>query len=231
MNYWEVRINGDESQLRMLAEAFVGREWTVTRRGSEFFLAGVALDGLADARAVRAKASARIASISGASMLYMGSSKRLGLDHVVKLDDGGRRDLTIFPDPVVAHVSVPPISLSVTRADGSVEVCPPAGPVFEAALKADRSGAVEEVLRLRSALDLVWTDLYRILEVIQADGGPISASKAEVRRFKHTADSKSAAGDLARHGHERTDPPPDPMKLQEAREFIDRIIRDWLASK
>lgn len=231
MDHWEVRIKGDESQLRMLAEAFLGPEWTVTRRGSEFFLAGVALDGLADARAVRTKAGARIASISGASMLYMGSSRPLELDHVVHLGEGGRRDLTIFPDPVLVHVSVPPVSLAVTRADGSVEVCLPADPVLEATLKADHSHAVEEVLRLRGALDLLWTDLYRILEVIQADGRPLSATKAEVNCFKHTANSKRAAGDLARHGSEETEPPRNPMKLQEARQFIDRIIRDWLTSK
>jgi hypothetical protein len=231
MNRWEVRIKGDESQLRMLAEAFKGPEWTVTRRCSEFFLAGLVLDELVDAHAVRTKASACIASISGASMLYMGSSRPLEVDQLVQLGDGGRRDITIFPATVRVHVRTLPGSLSVTRADGYVEVSLPAGPVVAAALKADLSHAVEEVLRLRGAQGLLWTDLYRILEVIQADGGSISASKAEVRRFKHTADSKSAAGDLARHGRERTEPPPNPMTLHEAREFLDRIIRDWLESR
>jgi hypothetical protein len=231
MKHWEVTINGDESQLRLLAEAFVGPEWTVTQRGSEFFLTGIALDALTDARTVRAKAKARIASISGASMLYLGSPKPLEVGDVVEVDHNGSRCLTWTPDPVVAHFSVLPASLSFTHADGSVVVCRPAAPVVQAALKADRSDAVEEVLRLRSAPDLLWTDLYRILEVIQADGGPISASKAEVSRFKHTANSKRAAGDLARHGSEETEPPRNPMKLHEAREFIDRIIRDWLASK
>jgi hypothetical protein len=186
---------------------------------------GTALDALTDARTVRAKASARIASVAGASMLYLSSPLPLEVDHVAQLD-GGKRQLTIFPEPLVAHVSMLPPSLSVTRADRSVAVGLPAGPVVEAALKADRSKAVEEVLRLRSAPDLLWPDLYRILEVIQEDGGPIRASKAEVTRFKRTANSKSASGDLARHGRERTDPPSSPMKVHEAREFIDRIIRD-----
>lgn len=231
MKHWEATINGDESQLRMLAEAFVGPEWTVARRSSEFALTGVALDALADARAVRAKARARIASISGASMLFLGSPNPLEVGDVVEVDHNGNRHLTWTPDPVVVRFSVLPVSLSFTNADGSVVVRLPAEPVVDAALKADRSVAVEEVLRLRSALGLLWTDLYRILEVVQADGGPISASEAEVTRFKRTANSKSAAGDLARHGQERTDPPPNPMKLHDARHFIDRIIRDWLASK
>lgn len=155
----------------------------------------------------------------------------LEVDHVARVDEGGLRDLHIFPDAAVIHLSVPPVSLSVTRSDGTVEVFLPADPVVEATLKADHSEAVERVLRLRNAPGLQWTDLYRILEAIREDGGAISASKAELTRFEHTANSRRAAGDLARHGHERTDPPPNPMTLREAREFIDRIIRNWLESK
>lgn len=59
MAHWEVRIDGDEAQLRMLAVAFSGPEWIVALRGSKFFLSGAALEGLPDARAVRDKASAR----------------------------------------------------------------------------------------------------------------------------------------------------------------------------
>ncbi len=226
---WEVRIIGDEAQLRMLADAFVGPEWTVTRRGSVFFLAGAALEGLPDARAVRDRAGAPMASISAASMLHLGNSRPLEVGDVIEV--GESRHVTWTPDPVVVRVSVPPVSLSVTHADGSVEVCLPADPVVEAALKADQSEAVERVLRLRNTTDLMWTDLYRILEAIQEDGGPVSASTAEVTRFERTANSRGAVGDLARHGRERTKPPPNPMKLREARALIDRIIRDWLASK
>lgn len=163
-------------------------------------------------------------------MLHLGSSRPLDVGDVVEVTDGSRH-ATWTPEPVTVPINVPPVSLSRTLADGTVEVCLPADPVVQAALKADRSEVVERVLRLRSAPDLLPTDLARILDTIQGSGEPVNASDAELSRFTHSVIRMNAFGDLARHGHERTKPPLNPMTLREAREFIDRITRDWLASK
>ena len=90
---------------------------------------------------------------------------------------------------------------------------------------------MRKVLRLRNAAELLWTDLYLILEVIQGEGGPINASRREVELFTQTANSVGATGDLARHGKKHTQPPAHRMELRDGREFIDRLIRAWVMSK
>jgi len=53
----------------------------------------------------------------------------------------------------------------------------------------------------------------------------------KLERFTHTADSVGAVGDDARHGRERTQPPPRPLSLSAARDLIDRLLRSWLTWK
>jgi hypothetical protein len=84
---------------------------------------------------------------------------------------------------------------------------------------------------------LAWTDLYRLLEVIEAGAGGADAvvakdwiSKSQLRRFKHSANSVTAAGDQARHGVETTQPPADAMTISEARSLIDILLSRWLGT-
>lgn len=218
----------------MLVEAFGGPEREIVERGSEVFLGGTDFDHLDDAVAVRDTAREVISSVSGASRLFLGAKKPVEVDHVVRVDEEGRRHLTIFPEPAVLTLRVPPVSLSVTRADGTVERHLPGDPVVAAAHKASESKAVRKVLRLRDRDELVWIDLTVIAEVIQADGFKLSkGDQDDLDRLTGSANHPEVVGDLARHGAPSWDPPPEHkrMKLHEARAFMDRIIRDWLASK
>jgi hypothetical protein len=56
------------------------------------------------------------------------------------------------------------------------------------------------------------------------------ASEAQLRRFKHSANSVKAAGDEARHGVEATAPPVDPMTITEAKSLVDILLARWLGS-
>ena len=56
-------------------------------------------------------------------------------------------------------------------------------------------------------------------------------SHADAKRFKHTANSVAILGDAARHGAESTNPPKQPISLEEARNLISKLVRDWIASK
>lgn len=229
---WETRITGDDADLRMLAQAFTGPDVTIAERGSEFFLGGTDFASLTDARTVRDKAREILVSISGAAKLRLGGSKPVEVDHVVQLD-GGKRHLTIFPEPAVLTLRAMPVTLAVTRADGTVERHLPADPIVEDLRKAAQSEAVRKVLRLWSAPELQWTDLTRILEVIEKDGGPVNASEHELSSLTGSANHPEVSGDSARHGATNRKPPPEHkrLKLHQARELMDRIIRDWLASK
>jgi hypothetical protein len=95
--------------------------------------------------------------------------------------------------------------------------------------------AVQKALRLRGIPSLGWVELYRILEVVTTEKDLdeiISlgwATRAELRRFKHTANNVAVSGDDARHGADREDAPKPPMTLPEGQRLIDRILSAWLS--
>lgn len=231
---WQVGLRGDHSDLRMLAEALVGPDLSIVEHEAAFFLGGEGLDSQGDASSVREKALELIASISGASRVYLGSRRSVEFDCVVYVDEAGGRSMTVFPSPAVVEIRAVPPTVSVARSDGTVERHLPADPVKGASDSAAKSEAVRKVLRLRDRPELVWIDLTVIAEVIQADGFKLSKGEEDdLRRLTGSANHPEVAGDLARHGAPNWDPPPEHrrMKLHEARAYIDRLIRRWLASK
>jgi hypothetical protein len=80
-------------------------------------------------------------------------------------------------------------------------------------------------------------NLYKVFEVMEADvGGDMYrlgwATKAETKRFSHTANSPMAVGyRRARHGKEHNQPPTQPMELAVADELVRRILTRWIMHK
>ncbi|MFC1453068.1 hypothetical protein ACFLSJ_06945 [Verrucomicrobiota bacterium] len=96
---------------------------------------------------------------------------------------------------------------------------------------------VDTALRILAQRQLTWSELYKLLESVQADQGsdyPITAgvtTEAQLRRFKHTANSMAAIGDDARHGPKSQQPPSTPMTMDDARDLLRSILKHWLAEK
>jgi hypothetical protein len=130
------------------------------------------------------------------------------------------------------------ISMIVKHVDGSEDHFNQADPVagwIDAGL---RDVNVAKVLRLLSSGQPSWVELYRILEVVEQDIRGLKyiaqqgwATDIALRRFKHTANSPTTAGDDARHGKESTRPPTNPMMLSEANALIATILHNWLRTK
>jgi hypothetical protein len=85
---------------------------------------------------------------------------------------------------------------------------------------------------------VTWVGLYRIHEVVEHDVGGREAliklgrvSKQQLKRFTHSSNSVAAAGDQARHGKEITQPPKNPMSLEEAKAFVMGLLTAWFNSK
>ena len=84
----------------------------------------------------------------------------------------------------------------------------------------------------------MWSDLYKVLELIEQDCGGEKAfyalgwePEAELRRFTHTANNLGALGLDARHARLDWTVPARPMSLADATELIRRLMERWLASK
>jgi hypothetical protein len=234
---WEVDIIGDPADLRMLSEAMRGGDTSICEREGAFVLRSTQFDSFQDANDVRAHTQEIVTFLSGYSRLVLGAHKPIKMGSVVMVRDDGTKNVFVQLEPLTIRARVSLASVSVTRADGTVEHYGPADSVKDWLEAAGQDPAVAKALRLRNADGLSWVELYRIYEVVEGDVGRshIVASgwvkDSEIRRFKHTANSVGACGDQARHGKESTQPPKNPMSLSQAKSLIDRLLKAWIGSK
>ena len=131
-------------------------------------------------------------------------------------------------------------TLSVVDAEGKIRPAASETPrTVKAVRLAATDAAVAKVLRLMAADDAyTWVGMYRIHEVIEhALGGETPMKKmewgstADLKRFKHSANSVTVGGDEARHGKELEQPPKFPMNLDEADAYLRYVVQAWLTSK
>lgn len=234
---WEVDVLGDQTDLRLLQKAFFSDEFYLSEENGKFVLRSRAFEDLNDADAVRARAVELVASLSGASRALLGAQQSLNVGGATLVREDGTRNYFLVVHPSTIRMRGMPVSLRITRADGTVEEHHPADPVRDWIDVAVKNPAVAKALRLRDSGGLDWVELYRLYEVIESDTPQSEivrnawATKAEIRRFKYTANSPAALGDQARHGKERSLPPIDPMDLSCARSLIGRILERWISSK
>lgn len=234
--HWEAQITGDASDLRMLADSLETGNVQLSKSEHGYVLRALEFEPLDSAGAVRDRAIEIVKVLSGSARLALGIHRSLNLGAVYRVRPDGTRDTTLFAEPIVADLRLMPVTLMVTRADGTTEAHKPADPVSRWLPLAMRNPTVARALRLRNADDLGWTDLYRLYEVIEGDVGSRMyefgwVTPNECKSLQRTSQSVTAAGDQARHGKEWTTPPSKPMPLNRARNLIDGLLRSWLAWK
>lgn len=234
---WEVVLRGPESILEELAHALRQDENIIIRSTEGFILRSSRFVNSTDAPDVRSKATHIKEALSGISRMLLQSDAPLRIASLVEIRPDGTRNILVELEPGVLSIKDGLVSLQITLADGSIEDRRPSDPVPAWLTKALATPKAARALRLRDKTPLSWSDLYRLFEII-VDGvggtGTIVnsgwASRTQLGRFTHSADSVSAAGDQARHGVERTTPPADPMTIAEARSLMDILLARWLAN-
>lgn len=93
--------------------------------------------------------------------------------------------------------------------------------------------AVSRALRVFAQGSVRWGDLYHAFEIVQASvGGRMFddgwIGRREANLFTWTANSPAVVGEQARHGHQRNEPPPNPMTEEEARQLVRDLVGRWL---
>jgi hypothetical protein len=93
--------------------------------------------------------------------------------------------------------------------------------------------SVSRALRAFAQGGVRWSDLYHAFEIVQASVGSRMYDKGWIAReqanlFSWTSNSPDAVGEQARHGHQRNEPPQNPMSEQDARPLIESLVRAWL---
>jgi hypothetical protein len=218
----------------MLTDVLITDALRLTEEGGRFVLRCSEFADVADGQIVRSRAREIAASLSGAVTVILGRSVTLAATGLAELRRDGTRNHFLEVQSARMVMRAMPVTLQVTHPDGSVTVARPGDPVLGWVKAADGAENVRRALRLISEAELGWVELYRIYEIILDDAGDRLfewATKSAVNRFKRTANSVGAIGDLARHGRERGQPPPDPMSLGQARALIFDLVKTWLTRR
>uniref|UniRef100_Q47HX9 Uncharacterized protein n=1 Tax=Dechloromonas aromatica (strain RCB) TaxID=159087 RepID=Q47HX9_DECAR len=241
-NPWQVQIQGWASDLEYCARHLAQTAWRVIRdeRGPGFLFESDAFADCSQSVQVLDVANEELAVLSGVLKMTRDSPEPLRASGVYRKNSSGGRDVFLhIHESVHAHVSD---EVTVTTRDANgVVISKPAPPprVVMVSQLAMRNPAVAKAMRLLASPDhKSWVGMYRIHEVIEADvGGEHSLKKLEwgsakdMKRFKHSANSVSVAGDSARHGKEHERPPENPMSLHEASAYLNYVLHSWLTSK
>ena len=233
---WEIQIIGDTRDLRELSKSLTNDELRITERDGQFHLESTRFESLNTDQEVRYVVSEILPILTGAARLSLGGRTPLRMGGVARVKEDGTREMFLFVSDTI-HVMDSAI-VEIQKGDGTVEVVKPADRVPSWVNLGLADSKVAKALRLIGTEKHDWASLYRLYEVIEGDIGGMDkiadrdwATKASIRRFKHTANSPAAVGDASRHGKESTVPPPNPMELGEARALVEMILHNWLHSK
>lgn len=240
---WLVQIQGSTSDLEHLARYFNAPPKRVFKdtRDAGFLYQSVSFAACSTSAEVLALADQEFAVLSGVLRFTRESREPLRSGAVYRQNSSGGRDVFVhIRERLQLRMELGEVTVTVTDRDGNVltRPTPPPRTVLLAQL-AESDAAVAKALRLNAEEDAKsWVGLYRIYEVVEADVGGQDALKKrgwgsahDLRRFKHSANSVTVAGDSARHGKESEQPPKDPMTPDEAAAFVGCLIQSWLASK
>lgn len=234
---WEVDLIGEERDLAHLVRHFSTEAWHIfadeRSRQTLMRVDGFASD--ASPELVLSKAEMTVNELSGVLKTMHQSHQPLKVGGVMKRLENGRRIVFVSClETIRANVE---IDAEVWRRDAHGHpVLQPSGPpgTLTLAMLTRANPEVAKAMRLSVALDAgTWAGLYRLFEVIeQAEPNIVKkgwTSKTQRERFKRSANSTHVAGDAARHGSDKFDPPLNPMELREADAYVHMLLHAWLA--
>jgi hypothetical protein len=231
MDTWAAQFTGALDDLRLIAASPPDAVSRLVEEADGFWLESSWFAECSEASVVRGRAMQIAATLTAYSRLRWDSDARIEVG-AVRRESGGQRHVYVFPEPAVARARVGPVGISVVHADGSVTEHRPGDQSRDWVAATIRNPLIAKILRLRARESLDWDDLSRILEVAQRVHGSIGKPEPSLllimKRVFGTANSVDALGDDARHGVQRTRGLNDPLGFDEARDAVDRVIRDIL---
>ncbi len=202
--------------------------------GEHVYLCGPELDAISEVSEVHKRAEIALRDFYVALKLVQPNLEAMNIGRVVLEDDDGQRK--VF---VLVHGSSHARGRSKTTAVLTVNTSRPeeAGPTQAQQILA----VMKQTERLRTAAQIVsdpdssWPHIHRAYEEVERfvrekrELGLVDAqlcSRAELQRFKQSANSPEVAGKDSRHALGGPIPPPGkPMALAEARAFVSKMLK------
>jgi len=240
---WQVQVQGWTSDLEHLGCHFASTSFRVSKdeRVDGFLYESDSFAACQTSEDVLKLANDELSVLSGVLKMVRDSPEPLRTGGVYRRNAAGGRDVFLqIQETLHARAEFGEVTVTVTDADGNVITRPaPLPRTVTIALLAATDTAVAKAMRLLAAPDhKSWVGMYRLHEVIEADVGSENALKKrgwgsaqDLKRFKHSANSVTVAGDSARHGKEVEQPPKHPMSVDEAAAYLNYVLQLWLSSK
>jgi hypothetical protein len=238
MTKWRVRLSGQPAALQELFELLNTHALSVTREADQYFLTGAELDALMDNLTDPDEAQERVATllgpIYGVINLYFYGFEGPDVVGIAQIGEDGTQNCLSFN---VLGPLAPKGMISIGSRTVPSEVRAKEEEDFKKRMEvAKRDPHVQTALRMLGLYGITWDNLYRIYEIIKDDlSGDVWArgwvTRKQIRRFTQTANSRQAIGDAAPHGHQKYQPPRDPISLSDAMLLITVLLREWILSK
>ena len=228
---WQICIEGDKFALEYLSASFTGETLAIEKYEGEYFLSAAGWDSLANVFDVYVAAADVVVRLNGAARVGIGLLSPIVTTVVYETEADGKKHMWDYAGRVPIRL---PIDADATKA-AAAAARNPTKLLYEASLS---NSALASALRVLAIGFVDWVMLYRLYEIIERDMGGQSSvidqgwiTRADLRRFKHTANTPSVAGPLARHGVDRAVPPRAPMSLGDAQALVGHIFQLWAAMK
>lgn len=236
MAKWLIKLKGEEFDLKDLTSLVHSPSSAVMEENGLYYLWSSDFDSLDSASEVRKSASTLIDVLNGAMKLHTSGFHGISEDGVIMIEEDGRRHEYVYLGGSSAARSRTRASITVTTSGDKEQVAQPTCDVESWISLAKTDKAVAGALHFFR--ENTWISLYKVYEIIRRDMGGEKAitengwaTERKLSRFRQTAQSKAAIGDLARHATNGYKPPPQPMSIKEAEVLLRGIILGWLSSK
>lgn len=239
---WQILIEGWEPDLKYLEKHFASGSDRIKRdsQTGNYIFDSESLHEANTYEQVLQRTREQLAVLSGILITFRNSPHPLNIKEIYRLNSHGGKEFFLEVHEAIHAFDSTECTLSTSGSEkkASLEPSPPS-PVLLTAQLALREPSVAKAMRLLAADDRKsWVNMYRILEVVTADvGGERKlpafgwCSAKDLDRFKHSSNSVAVAGDSARHGKESCSPPSDPMSLEQASDFLHKVLQAWLRHK
>lgn len=229
---WKVRLSGDELGLKDLSDSF-DDDPAIFEEDNEFYLWSSRFEGVNEADEVRETAENIVQAIHNFGERDSLRIEELEASHITEMRDDGSKNVYVFGEPASLALRAGPVRVTTSNGDKTKELYLPADRTYKWTQLALEDETVGKFVGLLEQGDS-WVNLYRIYEFMQnnikSEDNIIAQgwwSAGEKSLFKHTANSREAIGDEARHGP-KVPAPENPMTHAEAKRLIETLIDHWL---
>jgi hypothetical protein len=227
-----IELQGHDWDLADLARVATTDELRIEEReDGKHYLRADSLIPLIDGDGLHEAVLELVAAVDRVARLHITDFEGIRHGSLVEVTDTGGENLRGLAPPATCTAKVGRVRVSTGQPEE-----PFTDPVeFARCVSvATESPDVAAALFLYETRGGSFRDLYFIIDLILGDVGSTLyewVSQDDVRRLKHTANSKTILGTEARHGREPTQPPKNPTSPGEAREIVRQALLGWIRSR